>query len=134
MPHKPTPVANSDTRPFWEACNEEKFTYQHCKNCNENQFYPRVICKNCHSTDLLWKTASGNGSVAAFTVVHHAPSKAFREDVPYVLALIDLEDGIRTMMNVTHCDVDTVYAGMPITLHFEKRGDDNQKIPQAKPK
>ena len=130
MTMKPVPTANPDTVAFWEACNEEKFLIQECNSCGKYQFYPRALCKHCNATDLKWHQVSGRGKVKTFTVVHHAPSPAFKDDLPYVLALIDLEEGVRTMMNVIGCDVEDVYIGMNIELTFETRGD--QKIPQAK--
>lgn len=130
MTTKPIPVANPDTAPFWEACNEEKFLIQECNSCGKTQFYPRAICKHCNGSDLKWREASGRGKVKTFTVVHHAPSPAFKDDLPYVLALIDLEEGVRAMMNVIGCNVDDVHIGMAVEIVYEQRGD--QKIPQAK--
>ncbi len=130
MTEKPIPVPNPDSVEFWKACNEEKFLIQTCNSCGKNQFYPRAICKHCHGSDLDWQPVSGRGKVKTFTVVSHAPSPAFKEDLPYVLALIDLEEGVRAMMNVIGCDVADVHIGMDIELTFEARGD--QKIPQAK--
>ncbi|MDF2368519.1 Zn-ribbon domain-containing OB-fold protein [Sneathiella sp.] len=131
MTGKPIPVANPDTAVFWDACNEKRFLIQSCKSCGENQFYPRAICKNCQSNDLEWQEVSGRGTVKTFTVVRHAPSPAFKADLPYVLALINLDEGVSTMMNVIECDVEDVHIGMDIELTFELRGE--QYIPQAKP-
>src|SRR5690606_1799961 len=80
MTMKPVPVANPDTAPFWEACNEERFLIQECNACGKTQFYPRALCKHCNSHDLKWREASGRGKVKTFTVVNHAPSPAFKED------------------------------------------------------
>ncbi|MEX1035500.1 MAG: Zn-ribbon domain-containing OB-fold protein [Sneathiella sp.] len=130
MTGKPVPTPNPDSVEFWNACNQEKFLIQICGSCGKNQFYPRAICKHCHGNDLKWQQVSGRGKVKTFTIVHHAPSAAFREDLPYVLALIDLEEGVRAMMNVIGCDIADVHIGMDIELTFETRGE--QKIPQAK--
>ncbi|TNE42319.1 MAG: Zn-ribbon domain-containing OB-fold protein, partial [Alphaproteobacteria bacterium] len=132
MSGKPVPRPNPDSVVFWEACNDERFMIQKCNTCGKSQFYPRAICKSCHSTSLEWQTASGRGKIKTFTVVHHAPSPAFKEDLPYVLALIDLEEGVRTMMNVIDCDPADAHIGMEVEITFEMRGDNEQKIPQAK--
>ncbi|MCC3306363.1 Zn-ribbon domain-containing OB-fold protein [Sneathiella sp. HT1-7] len=131
MTGKPVPVANPDSAVFWEACNEKRFLIQSCNSCGEKQFYPRALCKSCHSKDLEWQEVSGRGKVKTFTVVNHAPSPAFKADLPYVLALIDLEEGVRAMMNILDCDVADVHIGMDVELTFERRG--KQYIPQAKP-
>lgn len=131
MTDKPIPVANPDSTVFWEACNEKSFLIQGCKSCGEKQFYPRALCKRCNSKDLEWQQVSGHGKVKTFTVVNHAPSPAFKADLPYVLALIDLEEGVRAMMNILDCDVADVHIGMDVELTYELRGE--QYIPQAKP-
>ena len=133
MSGKPAPAINTDTREFWEACNHEMLLFQKCEDCGCRQFYPRSICRQCTSEKLTWTKAELRGTVYTFTVQHRAPTPAFREDVPYVIALIDLEDGFRMMMNVINCDVEDVCVGMPVRVVFEERGEDNQKIPQVEP-
>ncbi|MBW2622538.1 MAG: OB-fold domain-containing protein, partial [Deltaproteobacteria bacterium] len=60
-----------------------------------------------------------------------APTQPFRDDVPYIIALIDLRDGVRMMMNVKNCAPEDVYIGMSVRIVFEERGEEKQKIPQA---
>ncbi len=133
MNDKPAPIPNSDTRPFWEACNEERLIFQRCRACGYHQFYPRSLCKKCASEALEWVTAEPRGTVYSFTVQHRAPTQAFRDDCPYVIALVDLEDGIRLMMNVKNCEPEDVYIGMPVRIIFEERGEEKQKMPQSEP-
>lgn len=133
MPGKPAPVPNADTKPFWEACNRESLIYQTCRRCGYRQFYPRKVCKQCASEDLEWVEAQQRGTVHSFTIQYRAPTPAFREDVPYIIALIDLEDGIRMMMNIKNCNPEDLYIGMPVMIGFEERGEERQKIPQARP-
>ena len=133
MADKPVPIPNADTKPFWEACNREELTYQHCEDCGNHQYYPRRICKQCGSENLEWITASPRGTVHSYTVQHRAPTPAFREDAPYIIALIDMEDGIRMMMNIKNCKPEDVHIGMPVRIIFEERGVERQKIPQAEP-
>lgn len=133
MSGKPVPAINTDTEKFWEACNNETLLFQKCEDCGYHQFYPRSICRQCTSENLTWTKAQLRGTVYTFTVQHRAPTPAFKEDVPYVIALIDLEDGFRMMMNVKNCNVNDVYIGMPVRVVFEERGEDNQKIPQVEP-
>lgn len=128
-PAKPVPRPNGDTQPFWDACNEDRLIYQKCRNCGHAQFYPRSACVKCESADLEWVDAAPSGTVHSFTIVQRAPSPAFRGDVPYVLALIDLDDGFRMMMNVIDGDPEDVAIGKPVRIVFEQR--DGQKVPQA---
>lgn len=133
MNGKPTPIPNADTRTFWEACNRKVLLFQQCNACGYHQFYPRSLCKQCASQDLEWVEAAPQGRVFSFTVQYRAPTPVFREDIPYIIALIDLRDGIRMMMNVMNCAPEDVYIGMPVQIVFEERGEDGQKIPQAEP-
>ena len=131
MIEKPEPTPNADTLPFWEACNREELLFQHCQKCGHDQFYPRRICKQCGSQDLEWRNADLQGTVYSFTIQHRAPTPAFREDVPYIIALVDLEPGIRMMMNVKNCSLEDICVGMPVRIIFEDRG--KYKIPQVVP-
>jgi len=85
----------------------------------------------CEGRVLDWRDAALAGTVHSFTIVHRAPTPAFRADAPYVLALIDLEDGFRMMMNVVDCDPESVRIGMVVRIVFENR--DGQCLPQATP-
>jgi uncharacterized OB-fold protein len=131
MTGKPNPTPNADTSPFWEACNEERLIVQTCQSCGHVQFYPRALCVKCEGRDLDWRDAKPEGTVHSCTLVHRAPTPAFKEDAPYVLALIDLDDGFRMMMNVINCPPESVAIGMPVRIVFEDR--EGQKLPQAEP-
>ena len=87
-------------------------------------FYPRIVCTLCLSTDLEWREASGRGRVYAATISYRAPDQAFRAEVPYVIALIDLEEGPRMMSNVTDCDPGDVRIGDEVEVWFEDVSED----------
>jgi uncharacterized protein len=131
MDLKPAPVANADTRSFWKACNGQELIYQHCRSCGQAQFYPRALCANCQASNLEWRTSMGRGTIFTYAVNYRAPNSAFEPDVPYVIALIDLDEGFRMMMNVRDCPPEAVRIGMRVKIIFEQRGDQN--IPQAAP-
>ncbi|NKB59061.1 MAG: hypothetical protein GKS00_22260 [Alphaproteobacteria bacterium] len=131
MTEKPVPVPNADTQPFWDACNEERLIVQTCKACGHVQFYPRALCVKCDGRDLDWRDAKPSGKVHTFSIVHRAPTPAFRADSPYVLALIDLDDGFRMMMNVVNCPPENVSIDMAVRIVFEERN--GQRLPQAEP-
>ena len=130
---KPIPHATAETQPFWEGCRRGELLYQRCRACGHAQFYPRTLCTACLGSDLEWLRSGGRGTVHAFTVVMRAPSEAFKADVPYVLALVDLEEGFRMMLNVRGADPDwgpdALRIGQPVRIVFEERG--GQMLPQA---
>lgn len=93
-------------------------------------FMPRYLCPSCWSDALEWVQAKGTGSVHSFTVIRRASSPAFKERVPYVVALIDLDEGPRMMANILGDDALDVAIGERVTLTFEDRG--NGTLPQFK--
>ncbi len=116
---KPLPVPSGDSLSYWEGCREGKLLLQRCNQCKRFRFYPRFLCPYCSSSAFEWVPASGNGVVHAVTVVFRAPSKAFAQDCPYVIALVELEEGVRMMSNVTDCAPEAVVIGMPVQVYFD---------------
>jgi uncharacterized OB-fold protein len=131
--HKPVPVPAGITRAFWEGCIHGAFHYQRCATCGGRQFPPRAFCKACHDADLTWERASGRGKIHSFTVVHRPPLESFKADIPYVIAIVDLEEGVRAMMNVRDIDPAHVAIGMKVELFFEPTRDGAPPLPQARP-
>ena len=119
MYEKPLPVVDADTRPFWEAAAEHRLLIQHCTNCDNFVFYPRVLCPHCHSEGLEWREASGRGTIYSFTVSRRPASPGFKDDVPYVVAIVELEEGPRMMSNVRVDDVGRVRIGQRVRVVFE---------------
>lgn len=116
---RPTP----ESAPFWQGCRDHKLLLQYCTTCAKHQFYPRVICANCMSEQLEWREASGRGTVETYTIVTRAVSDAYAADVPYIIALITLEEGPRLMSNVIGCDVESVKCGLAVEVVFERWSD-----------
>ncbi|MEK7714977.1 MAG: OB-fold domain-containing protein, partial [candidate division NC10 bacterium] len=90
---KPVPVPTAETRHYWTACREGVLSYQYCLACRRPQFYPRTLCVGCGGGSLEWRASRGLGTVHAVTVVHRPPTAAFRAEVPYAIALVDLDEG-----------------------------------------
>jgi len=104
------------TQPYWDGCNASELRLQKCSTCAEHQFYPRSFCVHCGSTDLQWVGASGLGKVASFTIVRRGISKAY--PAPYVVALIDLEEGPRMMSNIIEAEPEQVSIGAAVSVTF----------------
>lgn len=121
--HKPVPQPTAHTRPFWEACNQQKLQFQACKRCHTVQLIPRTVCTQCHAPDLEWKESDGKGVVLSHTTVYRAPTPAFKADVPYVIALIDMDEGFRLMTNVRGAPPSAVAIGQRVRIGFEARGE-----------
>lgn len=130
---RPAPCPTAETKVFWHNCSNELLTYQHCLRCGNNQFYPRILCAKCKCLQLEWRPSAGFGRIYSFTIVHRAPVPAFRADAPYVVALIDFDEGFRMMLNIVECNPNSISIGMPVETIFEHRGPLGLRIPQARP-
>lgn len=116
---RPQTSALSDT--FYAGCREGRLLLQQCGDCSRWQFYPRMLCSHCGGRDLRWRSASGRGRIATFTVVRHPISAAY--EAPYVVALVDLEEGPRMMSHIVGCDPESVAVGAAVAVHFESWSD-----------
>ena len=129
MSKKPSPHPTADSVDFWHACSEGRLTFQRCGSCNHAQLYPRSLCARCGSTELTVETSQGRGTIFTFTLNHRAPNEAFAADAPYLIALIDLDEGPRIMTNVVDCDPASVAIGSRVRIVFEARGE--LSLPQS---
>ena len=103
-------------RAFFEAAARGELLYQRCPSCNHVQFYPRQICTACGGTPA-WATASGRGVVHTFTIVRQNGMPPFKDELPYAVAMIELEEGVRMMGGVTGCPVEQVRIGMAVEAY-----------------
>jgi uncharacterized OB-fold protein len=119
---KPLPVPDPVTRPFWDGLKAKTLRIQRCLSCEMPVFYPRAICPHCSSRNLEWITCSGRGTLHAFTIAHRGTPAAFRSSTPYVVAMVDLEEGARLMTNLIDVDPTpgAVKIGMPVEIVFDE--------------
>ncbi len=116
---KPLPEPNETTRPFWEGTRAHQLRLQRCRDCRKHIFYPRAVCPFCLSEHLEWVTASGRARVYSYTVVRRAMHPGFREDVPYVLAIVELEEGPRLTTNIVGVAPEEVRVDMPVRAAYD---------------
>lgn len=122
---KPLPVPDHDTRPFWEGCRAQRLMIQRCSQCGTHRFPPGPFCPKCRSREVEWIAASGRGHVFSWIVVEHpVPADIYRGDVPYVVALVELEEGVRMAANIVGCDPYAITAEMPVRVSFEEVSDE----------
>ncbi len=115
---KPLPVVQPWSEAFWKAAKQHKLVIQECKECKAKIFYPRKYCPECWSADLRWAEASGKGKVYSFSVMMDQVEPKFVDDLPYVLALVDLEEGIRMMTRIVECNPEEVKMDMDVEVVF----------------
>jgi uncharacterized OB-fold protein len=125
------PAATPLSQPYWDAARDEKVVFQQCRQCATRWHPPMPMCPNCHATDYAWETAAGTGSIYTYTVVRHSTHPAFQE-LPYVVAVVELDEGPRIVTNVKRCAAEDVHGGMRVGIFFETAAD-GVKLAQAAP-
>jgi len=118
-PQRPLPRIDEETRGFWEACSRHELYLQRCGKCGTFRYPPRALCPACLSSAIEWVRASGRGTVYSFTITHQNQAPGFRERLPYVLAVVELAEGVRLMTNVVSCAPDAVHIGMPVEVAWD---------------
>jgi uncharacterized OB-fold protein len=120
---RPAPAPDADSAAFWAASLEGRLVLQRCTACGSVQHPPRAFCVECHGA-VETIEASGRGTVYSRTVIRQNLARPFRDLVPYVVALVDLDEGPRLMTNVVGCDPDDVAIGARVRVRFERVSDD----------
>ncbi len=116
---KPLPRVDEESRGYWEALVRHELYFQRCRDCGTKRFPPRAVCPSCLSSATEWVRASGRGRVYSFTTTYQNQAPGFRESRPYVLAVVELEEGPRMMTNVVGCGPDDVRVGMAVEVEYE---------------
>jgi uncharacterized OB-fold protein len=115
----PNPQHWPASQAFWEAAKRHELLMPRCTLCNKLFFYPREVCPTCLQSDIEWQKVSGNGRMHSFTVIHQPANPSFAEDVPYVYAMIQLDEGPRMISNLVGCTPADAKVDMPVTAVFD---------------
>jgi hypothetical protein len=118
------PSPDADDREFWEGAGRGELRIQRCKACGLHQHYPRLLCSHCSSWDIEWITASGRGTVYSFTVIRQNGVPPFPDRVPFVVAVVELEEpGARMLSAMPSVAPDEASIGMRVHATFRPAGD-----------
>jgi hypothetical protein len=118
MYQRPLPIPNEDTKPFWEGCKQHRLLLQQCLDCHKYRFPPCLTCPYCLSVNSRWVESSGKGSIYSFTVIHQVYGPGWADAVPYIVALIDLQEGVRMVSNIVDCQPTQVTIGANVEVTF----------------
>ena len=116
---KPLPQIDEENRPWWEALKRRELYIQKCAECGTLRFYPRAQCTNCLSSATQWIRCSGKGTIWTYTVTNQNQAAGFRDSLPYVMAWVDLAEGLKMMTNIIDCPPEQVKIGMPVEVVYE---------------
>ncbi|MGE4338512.1 MAG: Zn-ribbon domain-containing OB-fold protein [Pigmentiphaga sp.] len=120
----PSPQSSPETEPFWAAAAEGRLLLGKCQACGRHHYYPRTQCPYC-STPAEWVDAKGGGVIYTFSIMRRAP-------VPYVIAMVSLDEGVTLMTNIVDCDPETLAIGERVRLTF-KPAEDGTSVPMFTP-
>ena len=109
---KPVPETQPWSERFWAGTREGKLLIQVCKECKSRIFYPRKHCPECWSGSLDWMQASGKATVFTFSTAYAMVEPKFMDELPYTIAYVDLEEGVRMMTRIVGCAPEEVPGGM----------------------
>lgn len=121
---RPIPSPNPGTAPYWQAAREHRLALPRCQDCGKFHSYPRAACPFCLSSRLAWEQCSGAGAIYSYTEVFRAPSKAFAAEVPYVVAIVALEEGPHLMTRLRVTENKRVRIGQPVAVAFDDLDDE----------
>jgi len=127
------PVANADSKPFWDGCAQGELLLQQCEACQAFRHPPSPVCPNCLSEKHSWVKASGHGKVYTYVVVRETRARGWDKLVPYVLAVVTLDEGPRILTNVINVAPEAVGVDMAVEVIFEDV-DGTMKLPLFQPR
>jgi uncharacterized OB-fold protein len=126
---KPVPTPDPGTLPYWRALQRHELIFQQCRAC-QHRFAPyQPVCPSCWSQDVADQPSSGKGTIYTFSIVYRAPVPAHRPDLPYAVALVQLDEGPYVTTNIVGSPVDEIRIGQPVEVVFE---DVTEEITLAK--
>ena len=114
------PVIEQESKPFWEAARDDRLLIGHCNNCDRFHYYPRPFCPHCWAEDVDLVEASGRATLYTYSIVFMNDLAPFNDRLPYVAAMVDLEEGVRLSSNIVGCSAEALRIGMPLSVTFEE--------------
>lgn len=130
---KPLPEFRPETKPYWEGTKNHELLIPRSKESGDFFFYPRALSPGEDmSENLEWVKASGKAKVWTYAIHHMGPTKAYKGDPPYVVALVELDEGVKMMTNIVDCDPHDVKVGMEVEVVFDDVTDE-VTLPKFKP-
>jgi len=127
-PRADLPTVETGTRPYWEAAKAGKLLIARCRACEKVHHYPRPFCPSCWSDDIEAIEASGRGTLYTYSTVFVNDLHPFKERLPYVAAMVELEEGPRLMTNLVDCEPEDLAVGMAVEVTFRPLTDELDAI------
>ena len=121
---KPLPAISTLNEPYWHGLKRHELKLQYCNDCAKTWYPPSPFCPVCWSRNFAWQKLSGQGKVNSWVVFHQAYFSSFKDDVPYNVAEVELEEGPRLLTNLVAMDYDDIIIDMPVEIVFDDVTED----------
>jgi len=116
---KPIPIPSLESQPYWDGLRENKLLMPHCDACGHYWFPPSLLCPNCSSEKWSWTAVSGRGRIFSYVVYHRVYHPGFADEVPYAVAVIALDEGLRMISNVIGVAPDKLVCDMKVEIAYQ---------------
>lgn len=126
---RPLPRPSAWSAPFWDAVKEHKLTVQACGDCGTKIMYPKRFCPTCLGDNLAFVPAKGTGTIYTLTTQMAGPPSGFEALLPYVIAVIRLDEGVQMMSNIVGPGATEAKIGDRVRVDFEAVGADGTVLP-----
>jgi uncharacterized OB-fold protein len=125
MPKRLIPEPTPETQEYWDGARRGELRIQRCNSCGMAYFFPRPFCPNCSSRDVAWFTASGKGKLYSY-VINHRPAMGWQDAAPYVIAVVELDEGPRMMTNIVGVEpaLENLPIDLPVEVEWERQSDE----------
>jgi len=123
---RPLPVPDALTAPFWDGCKRGELLVQQCSSCGRKRHRPAAGCHVCGGQESTWVKITGRGRIYTYTVVHRAFHPAFVDNVPYVVALVEMDEDPSVRFHTQIVDSDPaegISVGQPVDVVFRPTRD-----------
>ena len=127
----PLPRPTALSRPHWDGCRAGVLRVQRCGDCGAYVFIPEPVCTTCQSEALEWVESSGRGTLYSYTTIHRPQRPEF--EVPYTVAIVELEEGWHMLTNLVECEPSQIEAGLPVEVTF-RRMSEEISLPMFRPR
>ncbi|ARM16132.1 MULTISPECIES: Zn-ribbon domain-containing OB-fold protein [Rhizobium] len=117
--NRPVPRPTAWSKPYWDAAREKRLIIQHCNKCSTKIMNPKQYCPNCLSDDLGWSESAGRGTVYSYSIQKRSAASPFVDKVPYVVAVVRLDDGVQLLTNIIGERALSVQCGDTVRVAFE---------------
>jgi uncharacterized protein len=115
---KPLPIRDAENAPYYDSLQQHQMRMQRCPN-GHFRFPVNVVCPTCLSPEFTWEPVSGRGTIFSFTIIHQLYDQGFKDDLPYPVAVVELDEGPRLVTNIVNCPREAIQVGMPVQVVYD---------------